>query len=251
MRRAKNVPRVRAPKTARVSGRELPRRSRVARNARLSRPMSMSRETSRTVLKEVASWSLATWAAVIRTCSSLAAGGGYEELMGISASDSRAASRKMSRLSPMRMAKACCIRADMSARGRGGQGRAVEARQLDPELTSAGEARVPISIEGLVHDLQELGRHHAAGGLQARQRVLGHRQYGLGFRVALEQAPLGQRLPQHHAQRPHVRAPIDRDASHLLGRHVCEAPLIVPLRVVCRRSAALAMPKSSTRTLPS
>src|SRR5678816_2605919 len=53
-----------------------------------------------------------------------------------------------------------------------------------------------------------------------------NRSENLGERVLVEQLLVRQKLPQHHADRPQVRAPIDLVAgSRLLWRHVSSLAL--------------------------
>ena len=70
--------------------------------------------------------------------------------------------------------------------------------------------------------------------------------------VEVEQAAVGDQLPQHHAQREDVDAPVQVGvALRLLGRHVRELALQLVARVWVERFAARAMPKSTSFTWPS
>ncbi len=54
--------------------------------------------------------------------------------------------------------------------------------------------------------------------------ALQHPGERLGHRVALEQAPAGEHLEEHHPERPDVRPLVDREALRLLRRHVGRGP---------------------------
>ena len=70
--------------------------------------------------------------------------------------------------------------------------------------------------------------------------------------LADEQPLAGEQLVEHDADREDVAAPVDRQAAHLLGRHVAELALEDARPGSCDAlPAALAMPKSISLTSPS
>ena len=57
------------------------------------------------------------------------------------------------------------------------------------------------------------------------RRILGQdRRHRVGGGLAFEGALAAEHLVEHRAKRKHVRAMIDREPAHLLGRHVAERP---------------------------
>ena len=85
-----------------------------------------------------------------------------------------------------------------------------------------------------------------------RRRLDDARSHDVEQRLAPEaavQRPTREDLPEHHAERVEIAAPVDALAAGLLGRHVAEFALEDPCSSANRR--ALAMPKSAIFTAPS
>ncbi len=81
------------------------------------------------------------------------------------------------------------------------------------------------------------------GGVAGRQSrevggVLEHAGEDVRHRLAVEEAPAGEHLVEHDAERPDVGAAVDRSAGRLLGRHVGGgAEDDAELGSVCRRQS--------------
>jgi hypothetical protein len=96
-----------------------------------------------------------------------------------------------------------------------------ESREVRPKRGRVSVPAVGRERERLAHDVVERGRQ--LGPHRARR---GHARCADGLdggeRGAREEARAGDQLPEAHAERPHVDAPVERPVAQLLGGHVAE-----------------------------
>ena len=95
------------------------------------------------------------------------------------------------------------------------------AREVEGGLV----APVAVALERLHHDRRELGGVVRAEALRPRHVVVEDRVDGARVGLAAEEPAADGDLPQHHAERPDVRAAVDRLLAQLLGAHVRDLAL--------------------------
>ena len=97
-------------------------------------------------------------------------------------------------------------------------------QEVERDVPRRLEPAIPVLLQAVLDDPVESRRNVPTRLRQLRRLVPEDRRHRLGARVPLERLPAREHLVEDRPEREDVRAVVDRQSPHLLGRHVARGP---------------------------